>query len=312
MFKIFNIVAKSPFFVPVDNNLYIILPYFNYCAYSTRYRLFLDFINRIKYLKNIRIIITEGLGPAPLPTIPGIFRHLKFEVTHQIWIKESLINAAIFQLPPTWKYISWIDADIQFNDDKWVEKTIEKLNTDDVIQLFRECDFLGPTGEVLKVDKSFAYLHNSGAQLTRNHRYGHFHPGYAWACTRKAYEKMGGLVDWGILGSSDNHLAHALIGMVNYSYNGLVHDNYKRKCQNFQNRCDGLKFGFVDIKISHFWHGSIADRKYQDRWLILVNHKFNPEEDIYKSRTGIIQLTNIGKRILPDILEYFKGRNEDN
>jgi hypothetical protein len=38
-----------------------------------------------------------------------------------------------------------------------------------------------------------------------------WHPGFAWACTRKAYDKMEGLYDLSILGSGDHNMALSLI-----------------------------------------------------------------------------------------------------
>ena len=43
-----------------DDYLYIILPYFNFTNSKKRYQLFIEFINRLKHIKNIRIIISEA------------------------------------------------------------------------------------------------------------------------------------------------------------------------------------------------------------------------------------------------------------
>lgn len=222
------------------------------------------------------------------------------------------MNIGIGNLPQNWKYVAWIDADIQFLNENWVRETIRELQVADVVQMFQTCVNLGPTGEALKIDKGFGYMHkDSGTPYTKSDRYGFWHPGYAWACTKGAWIQMDGLLDWGILGSGDRHMALALVGRAADSAPGNIHENYKKLLEKFTRDCKGLKLSYVKGTILHFWHGRFEDRKYRERWQILTQMAFDPLRDIGMTETGLIQLTQPGQRLQKAIDDYFLGRKED-
>lgn len=279
-----------------DDCLYVILPYFNFTQSSLREKLYTEFVARYKDVKGIKLVESK-LSP-----------------THGdcLWYKENLINHAIrTQLPNNWKYVAWIDADITFINPNWVSDTKNRLETNDVVQLFQTCVNMGQKTEVIKIDKSFVYMNNeSGKKWTKTHVYGFWHPGYAWACTRDAYEKMGGLVDFGILGSGDHHMALAFIGQVENSRPDSIHPVYQKNLLEFQDRVKYFKIDYTPGTILHHWHGDLVNRRYQDRWKILTKSVYNPDEDIVKV-DGIIKYTSVGKSRLENlIIQYFIDRCE--
>jgi hypothetical protein len=299
---------------PPEQVLYVVLPYFNFCGFKRRRDLFIEFVERMKRVKGIRIVISEVVGPARLPCFKGIMHHLTFETSSRIWLKENLINIAIKQLPATWKYVAWIDADITFINPKWVQETLDELEQYSIVQMFQTAVNIGLKGEVFKVDKSFGYmLRGSGTPYVKNDKYGFWHPGYAWACTRDAWIQTGGLLDWAILGSGDRHMAMALIGKVLDSAPGNIHENYRAMLREFQHACKGLTLGYVSGTIIHHWHGSLENRRYKERWDILTQNRFDPLVDIgERGDNGLIQLTKSGRRMVVDLDNYFMGRLEDN
>ena len=289
--------------------LYIILPYFNFCGFKRRRELFIDFINRYKHLK---LVIVEAIGPAPLPRNLPVLKHIKLTSESKIWLKENLINMGVRALPNDWKYMAWIDADIQFLNEKWAQDTIDELQTADVVQLWQNAINLGPQGETIKIDKSFAYMFiGSGTKWSPTDKYGFWHTGYAWACTHKAFRAMDGLIDWAILGSGDRHMALTLAGLGQYSAPGNVHKNYKVLLKLYESRVKPLKVSWVNGTIVHFWHGAFADRRYKERWDILTKNSYDPFEDIGYTATGLVQLTEKGRRFEKFLEEYFIGRRED-
>lgn len=293
-----------------DNPLYVILPYFNYCGFKSRYRLFIECVQRLQKTPGIRLVISEALGPAPLPKLGVV--HFTFPVQEQIWIKENLVNMVVPKLPADWLYVAWVDADLTFLNANWVEDTMKQLKEDDVVQLFQTVINLGPRGEALKIDKSFGYMHkDSGTKYTKTDHYGFWHPGYAWACRRWAWERMGGLVDWAILGSADRHMALAWINRVKDSCPGNININYKILLLVFEGRCKNFRLGYVPGTLLHHWHGSLVNRRYKERWQILTEHDFDPSEDLDTDSRGLTCLSKKGKRIAKDLSEYFVGRKED-
>ena len=294
-----------------ESPLYVILPYFNFCGFKTRRSLFLDFVFRNKIQSGLKIVVVEASSPAPLPKLP-VWKHITVDCKSILWIKESLINIGVKSLPPDWKYVAWVDADIHFLNQNWVSDTKESLEFLDVAQLFHTAVNLGPRGESIKIDKSFGYMHSqSGTPHTVNDKYGFWHPGYAWACTRKAWNTMKGLIDWAILGSADRHMALAWIGKGHLSRPGNIHENYKILISDFENECKGFKLGNVNGTILHEWRGSFEDRKYRERWNILTDNTFDPLVDIGVSSNGLIEYSKKGKRLESDIRKYFVERRED-
>ena len=290
--------------------LYVVLPYFNFCGFKKRRELFVNFVDRLKHRCDIRLIVSEMVGPAPLPRLP-VWKHLKFPTKNHVWVKESLVNVAVGHLPDDWRCIAWIDADITFLNDKWISDTLKALDAADVVQMWQTAVNLGPANEAIKIDKSFAYmLKGSGTPWVQNDKYGFWHPGYAWACTRRAWEQMMGLVDWAILGSGDRHMAMALMGRAVQSAPGNVHKNYKTLLEEYQKLCEGLRLSWVPGTILHHWHGSLANRRYRERWEILTKNNFDPLNDIVIN-DGHVMLTRSGLRFIEDLDGYFLGRKED-
>jgi glycosyltransferase involved in cell wall biosynthesis len=262
----------------------------------------------MRHVPGIKLVISE-YGQA-LPQLP-VYKQLRFEIKNQIWIKESLVNLAVNRLPVDWKYVAWVDADITFLNKSWVTETVRALQNNDVVQLFQTAVNLGPAGESMKIDKSFGYMHtDSGTQLTKNDRYGFWHPGYAWAVSRRAWDTMGGLVDWAILGSGDRHMAMAWIGRVDMSYPGNIHPNYKAMLKEYQLLCKGFRLSYVPGTILHHWHGSLDNRRYRERWDIITKNNFDPFEDL--DTTGeCVRLSTSGLRLEKEIYNYFLERKED-
>ena len=297
---------------PKSQPLYVVLPYFNFCGFKRRRDLFVQFVNEIASVSGIRVVISEAESPTPLPRGLPVWRHMTFKTPSRIWIKENLVNLAVDRLPNSWKYMSWIDADLTFLNQNWVRDTIHELQTADVVQLWRSAVNLGAQGETLKVDTSFAYMFlSSGTPWVPTDKYGFWHPGYAWACTRKAYDQMGGLIDWAILGSGDRHMAMALAGLADKSCPGNIHPNYKVLLADFQKKMKNFKTSYVDGTIVHHWHGSFANRRYKERWEILTKNQFDPFVDIGMEADGTVRLTKDGKRFEALLEEYFIGRKED-
>jgi hypothetical protein len=123
---------------------------------------------------------------------------------------------------------------------------------------------------------------------------------------RKTFERINGIYEYSILGSGDHIMSLSFIGKGEYGINGMVADNYKKSVELYQKNCKLIRLGYVPGTIRHFYHGTKANRKYNDRWKILVNHKFDPFNHITKDDNGILIPTNIcPKELLDDIINYF-------
>ena len=95
---------------------------------------------------------------------------------------------------------------------------------------------------------------------------------------------------------------------MNLNYN----EDYIESIKSFENKCKNIRLGYIPGVIRHYYHGSKKDRKYMERWQILINHQYNPQLHITYNKDGLIIPTdNCPEELLKDIFNYFKERNED-
>ena len=147
-------------------------------------------------------------------------RHLQLRTNTPLWHKENMINLGVkYLLPTDYKAFAWIDADIEFESPTWAIDTLKVLNgSKDVVQLFSHAVNMDKQENTLNISSSFGYKYSKKSNFVIEGNIDFWHPGYAWAITRKAYEKLGGLYENGILGAGDFILALCLIKKCNIRY----------------------------------------------------------------------------------------------
>jgi hypothetical protein len=299
---------------PIDDKLHVITIMSNPCNYKRRYILTREFINRMEKEQNIVLYVVElAYGDQKFHvTEKNNKRHLQIRGEFPLWHKENMINMGVKLLPKSWKAFAWIDADIEFENSSWALDTLKVLNgCKDIVQIFSHAL------DMDKIQNSMFIFPSFGYQYTKKSTYGGtginmWHPGYAWACTRKAFEGMGGLYEVSILGSGDHNMSLAFIGNGVKSLNGLTTDDYKKSIKEFEKKVINLRLGYIPGVIRHYYHGSKKDRKYSERWKILVDRAYCPSLHITKNKDGLLVPTKeCPQELLDDILIYFKERNED-
>jgi hypothetical protein len=240
-------------------------------------------------------------------------RHLQLRTECPLWHKENMINIAVKKLLPTkYKAFAWIDADIEFENSTWATDTLKILNgSRDIVQLFSHAV------DMDKNECSMSVFNSAGYQFTKGLPFSStspnlWHPGFAWAMTRKAYEKIGGLYEKGILGSGDNIMMLSILGKGIKSINAESSEEYVNSILEYEKKIKTLRFGYVPGVIRHHFHGLKINRKYHERWAILLKHKYNPELHITNDTFGVIIPTHqFPEGLKEDIMNYFKERNED-
>jgi hypothetical protein len=302
---------------PIENNLHVIIVISNPCQYAKRYILAREFVKRFDTEQNIILYIVElcfGDKQQFCVTEKNNPKHLQLRTnTEPLWHKENMINIGVKQLlPKTWKAFAWIDADIEFESALWALDTLKVLNgCRDIVQLFSHCLDMDKNEDPMRIFQSF------GFQYSKNKKYNSsglnfWHPGFAWAITRKAYDKIGGIFDKSILGSGDHNIALSLINNGIQSVNNEISNNYKNSVLNYEKKISGLRLGYIPGVIRHYFHGSKENRKYSERWKILVKHQYDPDNHIKYNQNGLLIPTdNCPKELLDDIYQYFYERNED-
>ena len=260
---------------PIEENLNVIIVISNPCQYARRYILAKEFITRMKNENNVELYIVELIynNQKFIITDSKNKNHLQLKTnTAPLWHKENMINLGIKKLlPKNWKAVAWIDADIEFENTDWALDTLKILNgSKDIIQLFSHAIDMDMNEDAMSIFSSFGFQYSKNRKYTNNNSINFWHPGFAWACNRKTYDKMGGLFENSILGSGDHNMALSIIGKASNSVNKDVNKDYLNDVLSFQNRIKNIRLGYIPGVIRHYYHGSKKDRKYMERSYIYL------------------------------------------
>jgi len=299
---------------PIEDKLNIIIVISNPCLYAKRYILLKEFVKRIEEEEeNVNLFVVEMIYEKQkfIITSSKNKNHLQLKTTTPLWHKENMINLGVkYLLPKNYKAFAWIDSDIEFENNSWALDTLKILNgSKDVVQLFSHCIDMDNKKNNLNIFNGFGYSFNKNKKYSKQIK-DFWHPGYAWAITRKAYEKLGGLFDKGILGSGDNIMCLSLINK--YCFNDKYHEDYNNSILEYQKKAKTLRVGYTPGVIRHYFHGSKKNRQYTDRWCILIKHNYSPINHITYDEKGIIIPTELfTDDFKNDIFKYFKERKED-
>ena len=311
---------------PIEEKLNVIIVMSNPCRYARRYILTKEFILRMEREEADRVnlfVVELAYGNQPFLVAKEASvnsRHLQLRGGDTpLWHKENMINIAVQQLlvPRNYKAFAWIDADVEFENFSWAEDTLKILNgCKDMVQLFSHCVDMDLEENTLNVFNGFGYSFSKEKSYTKAGR-DYWHPGFAWAMTRRAFEKIGGLYDKGILGSGDSIMALSLINRVDAMTNRNYSRDYNQSMIDCQTRMSSLRLGYTPGVIRHHYHGSKQNRMYTERWKILMKHDYSPDDDLlYDAAAGglLVPSANVAlykPMFAQDIMNYFRERKED-
>lgn len=306
-----------------DSTLHVIGVISNPRRYHSRYRLAREWIDRMKNTPNVNLCLVEcAFGDRHHElTQSHNPNHLQLRTKSEIWIKENMINLGVKHLlPKNWKYLAWVDCDVEFRNPHWALETIHQLQHYPIIQPWQSACNLGSTGNVSKTMNSVGEMIDQGVSINTKcpgkytgdpYKFGH--TGYAWACTRAFFENVQGLIDFAILGSADHHMALGCRGYYSHSVHSAMKGPFMELCHAWQTRAMQVThgiIGYVAGRIEHHFHGPMSRRDYVGRWEILIKHGFDPVHDLRRDDQGLIQLA--GKPKLEHAIRmYNKKRLED-
>lgn len=261
----------------------------------------------------------------------GKYRHkyIGLHTKDELWLKENAINIGVQNLPHDWQQVCWLDSDVIFARPNWVGECIHKLQHYAFLQMFSQARDLGPNYEMLPENYPHANgvsfvsawqageikttltdeiaadlrglnpdLHNFtdfAAVGTQNHTTypPRVFPGLAWACTRKAWDDVGGLLDVAIWGGGDFHASLALVEKVEGMMRNDLHRNYKKLVMQWYERCRThirRNVGVMEGAIFHNWHGRKTGRGYNAKHALLAKFGFDPLRHLKRDSQGLWQL----------------------
>jgi hypothetical protein len=241
-----------------------------------------------------------------------------------LWQKERLLNVALRHLPRHVVYVAWIDCDMVLSNPLWPELAIEALQQHCLVQLFENLIDLDPTSS--HQDGPFEYTGDGMVAFVKNggplrdlslHRTRQYRPsarGGAWAGRRFLLERHG-FYDALILGGGDLAFAYAAYGL----FDGVVDQLHlnQRQMSHYMSWArpfyDEVRsnLGYLKGDILHYWHGTIADRRYGERAKNLLQFAFDPHVDIAIDENGLFRWSSDKPQLHRYVREYFVSRNED-
>lgn len=263
---------------------------------NSPYRLlaFQKWYHSIKHLNHRIIECVIGDAESQLPNSPYI---TKIHSDSVLWHKESLINKMVAELPPEFKYVFWVDADVLFTNQNWLVEGVEQLQTYKIIQPFEYCAHLErnqikPKFNMIdakaavdvshqqKIDPKLRRVWRSFCSNIVNQAYDlsapradsenydeHGHVGFAWGARREVLEACP-LYDHALVGGADHIIAHAAAGHIPHKciIKGFADDidEINQWSKKFYSVVRG-SISYVSGDLYHLWHGDIASRQYLKR-----------------------------------------------
>lgn len=269
--------------------------------------------------ENIKLIVVESYASDSKYRINEIVENITSVSTDEIyWQKEQLLNIGIKQLiDEKLEYIAWVDTDISFLDDAWVERSIKNIKKYKIAQLFNVAFRESASGirakRVPALTSFIKKTHANPGVIFK--RWGA--PGYGFGYHTSCFSKSL-LYDKAIVGSGD-YLN--LIGALHTSASKpeLEKDRFFIKANpKFLNHyldwvdSNGLNLssiGTCNNSIGVKYHGETNKRQWLTRDSILSSCKFNPDNDLIDLKNGTYALKN--RNLAESIKNYFHSRGDD-
>lgn len=267
-------------------------------------------------------------------------RLLRFQQGDVMWQKERLLNLGISALPEHVTHVAWIDCDIVFEREDWWRDALAVLEHCAAVQPFERVVHLGPEAsrdfapermcdpsavifarEVAAAD----YLRRRGQRAACGGRLpgrqddGHHDvvaKGVAWVARRALLQRVP-LFDRAILGGGDSAVLAGFLGRGEQFVRDLPEGrrrnlgaDYLRWAERAHQATQG-RIGAIPGRAGHLWHGSIAQRGYDERHQILAEHAFDPVRDLRASASGPWLWADPGSALAHRVRAYFASRCED-
>lgn len=324
--------------------LHVVTCISNPARFKTRYKLYREFERRMLENPVVELWTAEmAFGDRPFEiTENDNIHHLQVRSTDELWQKENLLNLMVQKIPNDGNPVAFIDADVQFMRPDWAEETLQLLKHHQVIQMFSHTvdldDNYTPAVDGEQMEGMVYRYHQqakervAAMEATRNSD-DYFidqstyntdedgHGGYAWAWRREALDKVGGLIDFTIIGSADWQMGMCLVGktdkVINKESRNVYSVAYHGMLTAWAERAAELRqdIGYLPGYIAHYWHGPKSKRGYNWRYLITHAIKFDPLRDLTRDSQGLLRLHDDGSsrfiKFRDALRHYFRSRDED-
>jgi len=245
-----------------------------------------------------------------------------------MWQKERLLNVALKWVPENCDKVGWLDCDVVFDSNDWVQRASRALDQFPLVHLFHERYDLSPSVGIDSIDlcdtgtvaSSVVYKFTTEEaspedyllSVPRQKRL--VTTGVAWASPKEVLQKHG-LYDACILGGGDRAILCAALGKFDYCTRPFLMsarraEHYLAWAHPYFKMIRG-RVGYVPGRLFHLWHGEVADRQYEERRRYLAKFDFDPFSDIALDENGCWRWNSDKTELHKCVKDYFESRNED-
>jgi hypothetical protein len=286
----------------------IVTCFFNPCGYERPQQNLVRYLNHLGGAVERLHLICLKFDGQEFPDFSGVvasagqFRVRGIEGSrpgHFLWQKERLLSEAIRTMPAEYDAVAWVDADILFYDSGWVEQAELMLQEFGVIQLFSQCHHMNAGSGIEQTRLALAKRYDPHGSCW----------GMAWAARREIVAD--GLLDWCITGAGDAFMADAWLGHRRpISRMSAPMARLYRPWAEQQAKLTGGKVGFLPGDITHLWHGTMMNRRYQHRNRLLTRYNFDPATDLVADGP-LYRWANPDSPLARAVMDWFGDRRED-
>jgi hypothetical protein len=289
----------------MNSELGLVACYFNPCKYARRHQNYLDFYECLGAHKK-DLITVELAFDDQVFDLEALDNRLALRTKTLVWQKEALLNVGIREaVNRGYKYICWLDADISFNEADWYNRILNALDTHNLVQVFEVLKRFDDE-DTFQVMKSTAASIGNVSEAT----------GFGWACPSSFFEDCM-LYDKMIVGGGDT--------LIYAAGNGVLEEWLRKRVTTYRHSVGIVdwanrwyaktqgRVGYAKNRIETFYHGTIQNRNYLNRYEILRASSFDPVRDITVDEvTGLLEWLDTSKvGLQDDIRDYFVSRQED-
>lgn len=301
--------------------------YFNPAGYrnkSTNYRVFRESSRRQGLSLLLVELVYEGQDAEFDREAADSYVRIHGDSRHLMWQKEALLNIALSYLPPECRYVAWLDADILFDNDNWIDETAALLERNEVVQPYSHFLQLPADADTADPKALTKMLEATSASESFGYGLGKYGPrsrqpfgrtGNAWAARRELLEKHR-FYDRMVLGDADSFMAYAFVGCGDFlARNGrdfpeALVDHYRNWAAGVHGDVNG-RVGCTPGHILHLWHGETVDRCYNGRRALLRRYAFDPVAHVGRRADGLLEWTAPPQMLRAATAEYFRQRREE-
>lgn len=288
----------------------VVLAFFQPVAFELPRRHFHAVLHTL-HAQGVPLVVAQAVFPGQNPQpVPESVPQLVYRLPSVIWAKEALWNAAARSTDA--EHLVFLDADVVFSETDWLQRTLATLERCDITQPYSRCRWLDRAGRV-EMHKTPAVASLPANAPPKMQAY---HPGFGWAMTRDAFDRLGGLYDLNACGGNDSALFFALSN----------HKDSQRYIQWFGKRQDRtvvspswrayrdnaqaqqFRYGVTEGMLTHLWHGDRQNRQYQTREAAFRRNA-NGEFDLRRRPDGLLEW--VYPQDAKAAEAYFLARQED-